>query len=81
MRQDSEVGRQKGGSNPCDKQQVLAGNLQAPPLESPKEGAGAPAGGFSYQLKKLRLRLSTQEENIFSIDKQNTYLENITGNI
>ena len=39
--------------------QVLARNLGSPPLRIAKGTAGAPPGGFSYQLKKLRLRLST----------------------
>ena len=38
---------------------VLATNLGSPPLRNSKGTAGAPPGGFSYQLKKLRLRLST----------------------
>ena len=37
--------------------QVLAGNLGYPPLRIAKGTAGAPPGGFGYQLKKLRLRL------------------------
>ena len=37
----------------------LAVNLWSPPLRNSKGTAGAPPGGFSYQLKKLRLRLST----------------------
>ena len=39
--------------------QVLAPDLGSPPLRIAKGTAGAPPGGFSYQLKKLRLRLST----------------------
>ena len=38
---------------------VHAVNLGSPPLRNSKGTAGAPPGGFSYQLKKLRLRLST----------------------
>ena len=39
--------------------QGLAANLGSPPLRIAKGTAGAPPGGFGYQLKKLRLRLST----------------------
>ena len=35
-----------------------ATNLGSPPLRIAKGTAGAPPGGFSYQLKKLRLKLS-----------------------
>ena len=35
-----------------------ARNLGSPPFRIAKGTAGAPPGGFSYQLKKLRLRLS-----------------------
>ena len=41
--------------------QVLAENLGYPPLRIAKGTAGAPPGGFGYQLKKLRLRLSTDQ--------------------
>ena len=40
---------------------VLKMDLGSPPLRVAKGTAGAPPGGFSYQLKKLRLRLSTPE--------------------
>ena len=36
-----------------------APDLGYPPLRNTKGTAGAPPGGFGYQLKKLRLRLST----------------------
>ena len=36
-----------------------ATDLGYPPLRNSKGTAGAPPGGFGYQLKKLRLRLST----------------------
>ena len=41
--------------------QVLARNLGYPPLRIARGTAGAPPGGFSYQLKKLRLRLSMDQ--------------------
>ena len=59
MRQDSEkldFWRPGVGEGPA---QVLAMDLGSPPLRIAKGTAGAPPGGFGYQLKKLRLRLST----------------------
>ena len=41
--------------------QVHAPDLGSPPLRNTKGTAGAPPGGFGYQLKKLRLRLSTDQ--------------------
>ena len=50
-----------GGLEGVGTDAVSAGNLGSPPLRIAKGTAGAPPGGFSYQLKKLRLRLSMDQ--------------------
>ena len=61
MRQDSENGRQKGGA-------THASNLHAPPLETPKEGAGAPPGGYldpHIKLKQKTRRTEAVDEALY----------------
>ena len=57
MRQDSENGRQKGGATHASSRSASP----CPPLETPKEGAGAPPGGYLDPHIKLKQKTRRTE--------------------